>query len=179
METVALCHNDSPGSNGATAPLRIVAYVDDGSGVFAGRRAAAYRGRMTTSRSDTLRFPPFWAAAIDGAVVLLFVLIGRASHDEDPVIGALTTYWPFLVGLLLGWLITRGWRAPLSLVRTALPVWAVTVVVGLLLRAVTGQGVQPSFVIVTSVVLAVFLLGWRAVVGFVVRRQSRKALTRT
>jgi hypothetical protein len=52
-------------------------------------------------------------------------------------------------------------------------------VVGLLLRAVTGQGVQPSFVIVTSVVLAVFLLGWRAVVGFVVRRQSRKALTRT
>jgi peptidoglycan/LPS O-acetylase OafA/YrhL len=134
---------------------------------------------MTTTHPDTLRFPPFWAAAIDGALVLVFVLIGRASHDEDPVLGALTTYWPFLVGLLLGWLVTRGWRAPLALVRTALPVWAVTVVAGMLLRAVTGQGVQAGFVIVTCVVLAVFLIGWRAVARSIVRRQSRRALTRT
>jgi peptidoglycan/LPS O-acetylase OafA/YrhL len=134
---------------------------------------------MTTTHPDTPRFPPFWAAAIDGALVLVFVLIGRASHDEDPVLGALTTYWPFLVGLLLGWLVTRGWRAPLALVRTALPVWAVTVVVGMLLRAATGQGVQAGFVIVTCVVLAVFLIGWRAVARLIVRRQSRRALTRT
>ena len=42
-------------------------------------------------------------------------------------------------------------------------VWAGTLVGGMLLRALTGGGVQVSFVIVAGVVLAVFLLGWRLV----------------
>jgi hypothetical protein len=125
------------------------------------------------------RFSAFAALAIDGAFVLLFVVIGRATHEEDRLLGALVTYWPFLVGLLLGWLVARGWRAPLALVRTALPVWAVTVAAGMLLRIASDQGVQPSFVVVTSIVLAVFLLGWRLVAALVARRQSRRALTRT
>jgi hypothetical protein len=125
------------------------------------------------------RFSAFAALAIDGALVLLFVVIGRATHEEDRLLGALVTYWPFLVGLLLGWLVARGWRAPLALVRTALPVWAVTVAGGMLLRVASGQGVQPSFVIVTCIVLAVFLLGWRLAAVLVLRRQSRRALTRT
>jgi peptidoglycan/LPS O-acetylase OafA/YrhL len=130
-----------------------------------------------TTRSQ--RFPALGAAAIDVGFVLLFVLIGRASHDENPVLGALTTSWPFLVGLALGWVLARGWRDPLDIARTALPVWAFTVVVGMLLRAVSGQGVQPSFVVVTCIVLAVFLFGWRLLTGLVLRRQSRRALTRT
>jgi hypothetical protein len=125
------------------------------------------------------RFSAFAALAIDGAFVLLFVVIGRATHEEDRLLGALVTYWPFLVGLLLGWLVARGWRAPLALVRTALPVWAVTVAAGMLLRIASDQGAQPSFVVVTSIVLAVFLLGWRLVAALVARRQSRRALTRT
>ena len=36
-------------------------------------------------------------------------------------------------------------------------------IVGMLLRVVSGQGIQVSFVIVAAVVLAAFLLGWRAV----------------
>jgi hypothetical protein len=39
--------------------------------------------------------------------------------------------------------------------------------------------VQPSFVIVTSIVLAVFLLGWRLAASLVLRRQSRRGLTLT
>jgi len=106
---------------------------------------------------------PLLAFLTDAVLVLAFVLIGRASHDENPVLGALVTYWPFAVGLVVGWLATRAWRAPVALVRTALPVWFATVLVGLLLRIVSGQGVQPSFVVVTALVLAVFLVGWRAV----------------
>jgi hypothetical protein len=105
---------------------------------------------------------PLLAFLADAVLVLAFVLIGRASHDENPVPGALVTYWPFAVGLVAGWLVARAWRAPSALVRTALPVWAVTVFVGLLLRVASDQGVQPGFVIVTAVVLAVFLGGWRA-----------------
>lgn len=111
----------------------------------------------TSPRSAGLAF------LIDAVLVLVFVLIGRASHDENPVLGALVTYWPFFAGLVIGWVVTRGWKAPFALVRTGLPVWAVTVLVGMLLRLVSDQGVQFSFVIVASVVLAIFLIGWRAI----------------
>ncbi|PRY70018.1 Protein of unknown function (DUF3054) [Glaciihabitans tibetensis] len=117
---------------------------------------------MSTSRSPRRR--AVIAVALDAFLVLTFAVIGRSSHSEalDPS-GLFGTAWPFLVGLLLGWLVTRGWRAPMSLVRTGLGVWGLTVGGGLLLRAVSGQGTAPGFVIVTTVVLALFLLGWRAV----------------
>jgi len=129
---------------------------------------------MTSSR--TIAVPTFvLALAADAILVLVFVLIGRASHDENPVLGALTTYWPFLVALGAGWIASLGWRAPLSIVRTGLPVWAITVALGMVLRVVADQGVQLSFVIVTSIVLAVFLLGWRAIAALVLRRRTRRA----
>ena len=106
-------------------------------------------------------------------LVLVFVLIGRASHDENPVLGALVTLWPFLAGLAVGWAVSRGWRAPLAVVRTGLPVWGATVIVGMLLRLASGQGVQLSFIIVTCIVLAAFLLGWRAIAKLVLRRRRR------
>lgn len=40
-------------------------------------------------------------------------------------------------------------------------VWISTVVIGMLLRKASAQGVAVSFVIVASTVTAVFLLGWR------------------
>jgi len=115
------------------------------------------------------------AFALDAALVLVFVLIGRASHDENPVLGAFVTFWPFLAGLVLGWLVTRAWNAPFAIVRTGLPVWASTVVVGMLLRLLSDQGVQVSFAIVTAVVLGVFLLGWRSIARVVARRRGRSA----
>ena len=115
------------------------------------------------------------AAAADLILVLVFVLIGRGSHDEGfTLLGTLNTAWPFVTGLALGWLVSRAWRAPLSMRRTALPVWASTVVVGVLLRALSGQGVAVSFVIVTLLVLAAFLFGWRALAGLVVSRRTRR-----
>jgi len=41
------------------------------------------------------------------------------------------------------------------------------------LRAVSGQGIAVSFVIVTAIVLAVFLLGWRAIALLVRRLRAR------
>ena len=115
------------------------------------------------------------AAAADLVLVLVFVLIGRGSHDEGfTLLGTLNTAWPFVTGLALGWLVSRAWRTPLSMRRTALPVWASTVVVGVLLRALSGQGVAVSFVIVTLLVLAAFLFGWRALAGLLVTRRTRR-----
>jgi len=110
------------------------------------------------------------AAAIDVVLVLAFVLIGRSSHAEGITpAGVLGTAWPFLVGLAVGWALARAWRRPCA-VAPGLTIWTATVAVGLLLRAVIGEGVQPGFVAVTALVLAAFLLGWR---GAVSRRSSR------
>lgn len=111
------------------------------------------------------------AAAIDVVLVLAFVLIGRSSHAEGITpAGVLGTAWPFLVALAVGWALARAWRRPFA-AAPGLTIWAATVALGLLLRAVTGEGVQPGFVVVTALVLAAFLLGWRGAVSW---RSSRR-----
>lgn len=118
-----------------------------------------------------------WGAAIiDVALIVLFVLIGRRSHDEAfSVIGLLTTLWPFAVGLVVGWLIARAWRAPLGIVVPGLILWASTVVLGMLLRLVSGQGVEWAFVVVATIVTGVFLLGWRAIALLTITVRRRAA----
>ncbi len=61
-------------------------------------------------------------------------------------------------------------RAPLS-VGDGLVVWAGTLVGGMLLRSVTGQGTAPSFIVVAGLVTGAFLLGWRAVRAAAARRR--------
>lgn len=114
------------------------------------------------------------ALGLDVVLVIAFAAIGRASHDSDVWAGLWQTAWPFLAGLALGWLVTLAWRAPLAPVRTGLGVWAVTVVGGMLLRAVSGQGTALPFIIVASVTLLIALVGWR-VIATVVRRARRRA----
>lgn len=112
-----------------------------------------------------------WSAVIDVVLVLAFVLIGRGSHEEGLTLGGIAlTAWPFIVGLAAGWAVSRAWRHPLCLRWTGVIVWVTTVVVGMLLRAVTGQGTAPSFVIVATIVLGVFLLGWRGIARLLRRR---------
>ena len=103
-----------------------------------------------------------WSAVVaDAACVVAFAAIGRRNHAEGlDLLGVASTAWPFLAGAAVGMLAGRIWRAPASL-RCGVPVWLGTVIVGMLLRAATGGGVQLSFVIVAATVLAAFLLGWR------------------
>jgi hypothetical protein len=44
----------------------------------------------------------------------------------------------------------------------------------MLLRVASGQGIAVSFVVVAAIVLAVFLVGWRAVALLVRRLASRR-----
>lgn len=123
---------------------------------------------------------PLWLAIVlDIVLVLVFVLIGRGSHGENILSGTLVTAWPFLVGLALGWFASLGWRRPAALWPTGVVVWAGTVVFGMLFRVVSGQGVATSFVIVAGIVLAVFLIGWRAIALVVVSRFVRRGGTRS
>jgi hypothetical protein len=119
------------------------------------------------------------AFAIDAVLVVVFAAVGRASHDEAlSVAGVLQTSWPFLVGLVAGWLVTLGWRRPFAPLRTGVGVWAVTVAGGMLLRMASGEGTAVAFVIVAAVTLLVFLVGWRLIVG-AVRRGQKGASSRS
>jgi hypothetical protein len=101
------------------------------------------------------------AVAADTCCVLLFVVIGRASHVRgDSLAGTASTAWPFLCGLAAGWAAARGWRQPLGL-RPAVTIGLVTVALGMVLRVISGQGTAAAFVVVALVFLGLFLLGWR------------------
>ena len=135
--------------------------------------ASGYGGRVTEQRAvPHARRTAILACVADVVLVTVFVLIGRASHDENPVLGAFVTLWPFLAGLVLGWLALRAWRAPLAVVRTGIPLWLATVVIGMLLRALSDQGTQFAFIIVATLVVGAFLLGWRGIAALVRRRRT-------
>jgi hypothetical protein len=109
--------------------------------------------------------PAALGLVLDVACVLVFAAVGRASHQESsPVLGVLTTAWPFPVGAALGWALVR-WRSrrwPVT-VGPGITVVVITVLVGMVLRVLTGQGTAPTFVLVATAVLAALMLGWRAV----------------
>jgi hypothetical protein len=110
--------------------------------------------------------------AADLLAVVVFVLLGRSSHGENEALhGVLITLWPFLSGMLVGWLamLVAGMRA------TSYPAGLVlmlgTVAVGMLLRrAVSHDGTPVSFVIAASTFLTLFFLGWRGAAHLIGRR---------
>ena len=113
------------------------------------------------------------AAGADVLAVLVFAAVGRSSHAEADALGTLTTAVPFLLGLLVGWLIVRAWRAPLRL-PVGVAVWVGVVVIGLGVRAAFTHRLPLTFALVTAASMALLLLGWRAMAQLIARsrRQS-------
>ncbi|WOH16930.1 DUF3054 domain-containing protein [Paenarthrobacter sp. GOM3] len=115
------------------------------------------------------------AAIADVLLILVFAAIGRDAHARgDIVTGAFTTAWPFLAGAAVAWLVLRAWRAPLSIWPAGVGIWLGTVVVGMLLRAATGQTVLLPFILVALISLAIFLLGYRALVALLMRMVRKR-----
>jgi uncharacterized membrane protein (GlpM family) len=113
------------------------------------------------------------AAGLDTFAVVLFVAIGRREHDRDTAIaGLVNTAAPFLIALALAWLVLRVWQRPTEL-RTGIGVWAIVLIAGMLLRNVVfGDGTATSFVIVATLFLGFFLVGWRAAFAVIERRRT-------
>jgi hypothetical protein len=117
------------------------------------------------------------ALALDAGCVLLFVVIGRASHAKGESLGGIaSTAWPFLAGLAAGWLAAGclsgryfsgryfsggAWRRPQALVPVGVSAWLGTVVLGMVFRVLAGQGTAVAFICVALAFLGLFLLGWR------------------
>ena len=131
---------------------------------------------MSDTADRNLR--PWIAAAADVAVLVLFVVIGRRNHHADAgLVGFLRVWWPFVVGLLVAWLVTGLARAPLAWPR-AIVAWLVAVGVGMTVRiAVQGRSLSVAFTIVSLVFVGAGMLGWRAVVRVAQRRRAADAVS--
>jgi hypothetical protein len=101
---------------------------------------------------------------IDVLAVLIFVAIGRRSHEQaNSISGLLQTAAPFLIALAVSWVVLALTKPTGTLV-PALVVWAVTVGGGMLLRNVAfSEGTAVSFIIVTTITLFVLIVGARLV----------------
>jgi hypothetical protein len=102
------------------------------------------------------------ALVLDVCLVVIFVIIGLANHakGESPA-GIVSVSWPFLCGLAIGWVVARAWRRPTAIGPEGLVIWICTVAFGMILRVVSGQGTDLTFIGVATTFLALFLLGWR------------------
>lgn len=122
------------------------------------------------------RTAPVWPAAVaDAVAVLAFTLIGIASHDGSLVSAFGRVVWPFALAAAIGWAVTRAWHDPARLWPTGALIWLVTVLGGLALRGVSGQGLAWSFALVTAIFLAITLLGWRALVAALGRGRAARS----
>ena len=122
------------------------------------------------------KYAPF--LLIDAILVIIFCAIGRRTHEEaNALAGLAKTSWPFLTGLVIGWAATfalyRDKFNAVLLVPTGVVVWLGAVVFGMILRVLSGQGTQFSFIVVATLVLGAFLLGWRALAPLVSKIRTK------
>ncbi|MGH8979494.1 MAG: DUF3054 domain-containing protein [Acidimicrobiales bacterium] len=110
---------------------------------------------------------------LDAAGLVAFVVIGRASHQHaESLPGIASTLWPFAAGAAIGWAVVAR-RAPAS-VPSGVVVCMATVIVGMALRVLAGQGTVPAFFGVATGFLGAVMVGGRAT-GKVVAERHRRA----
>jgi hypothetical protein len=105
-----------------------------------------------------------WPIAIvaDALVVIVFAMVGRASHDLSmSVAGVWHTAWPFALGTAIALGITAATKADPRTLAVGVRVWLWTLVLGMVARRALGDGTSAKFIVVATIVLAALFLGWR------------------
>lgn len=111
----------------------------------------------------------YWAA-MDIVIILVFVGIGRFVHDHGVnAAGMASTTWPFAGGLAVAWLSLAAWRRSGLSPSDGAIASVLTVLVAMILRVVSGQGIAVAFVFVALAFLGVSMVGWRALLAVINR----------
>ncbi|MDO5699144.1 MAG: DUF3054 domain-containing protein [Dermatophilus congolensis] len=100
---------------------------------------------------------------VDVICVVIFAMAGRSAHGGmQGIANVANVAWPFLVALVVGWMIVGGTRrtAPRSIADGAI-VFVATLAGGMLVRGATGGGTATAFIMVAASFLALTLIGWR------------------
>lgn len=116
------------------------------------------------------------AFVADATLIVVFAAAGRTSHNEG-LAGTFMTALPFFLALVIAWLIPTVRSQPLKLIPAGILVWLISVFCGQGIRLLMGGTSALSFLLVTLIVLAFFLLGWRAIVKLIAgKRKTRVAI---
>lgn len=118
----------------------------------------------------------------DGAVILLFAALGRASHNSQaggPIAGTLLVAAPFLAGWYVGAAVTGAYSARSlgnlrTCARTTAAGWVLGSLIGLGIRSIAEHRIVPAgFAIVTLLFNASLLLGWRLLILYIANVRMR------
>lgn len=122
---------------------------------------------------------PLLVFVIDAALVVLFATFGRGVHAEGLGVAQVwATAWPFLVGLVVGWVLVLATRRVSTAVGTGVLLWVSTLLLGMVIRGLTeGRVPHWSFILVAGLTTAVFLIGWRAIAVALRRRGAGRRTT--
>ena len=115
---------------------------------------------------------PALSYLFDMAFLVIFVTVGRSVHGHgDTVVGIAKTLWPFAAGLTTGWVVLlRRLREGSWLMAVVLA--AATVLLGQLLRVVSGQGTAVPFILVSLGFVEGTFLGWRLLLAAAGKRSA-------
>ncbi|MDO9495577.1 MAG: DUF3054 domain-containing protein [Nocardioides sp.] len=117
-----------------------------------------------------------WPLLADLACVLALAVGGKGTHDADESAWVvLVIAWPFALAAGLAHIgSTLAGRPTRRVWPEGAIVLAVTYVLGMGLRAASGRGLAPAFLVVAAIFLTVTMLGWRVAVQMRVRHQMWK-----
>ena len=105
---------------------------------------------------------PLLIAGVDTVLLLVFAGVGRRSHGEA-MGGLVVTAFPLVAGWLLAALASGALRD--RSLRLAGLTWLAAWPLAMALRAITGRGLAPGFLIVSFVLPIALLIGARLLIG--------------
>ena len=115
-----------------------------------------------------MRVAPF----IDVLALALFAILARLAHGGLSFSSWVDAFWPWTVGALAGWVIIMATKLS-GLWKEGLVVWLSAIVGGMALWIlVNGRLPHWSFLIVATVMSALFFFGWRAIASFLSRSRA-------
>jgi Protein of unknown function (DUF3054) len=129
----------------------------------------------------TRRVSPAVLATGDGAVMILWAVLGLAHHAEGITFGGLLrNAGPILLGWFAAAVLLKTYAREPS-VRRFVATWAIGISAGVVLRALflgrTWDGDEFAFFGVTLAVTLVLLLMWRGLVTLLVRIPRRSSVS--
>lgn len=112
------------------------------------------------------------APLIDVLALALFAIFARLAHGGLSFSSWVDAFWPWTVGALVGWVIIMATKLS-GPWKEGVVVWLGAIIGGMALwMLVNGRLPHWSFLIVATVMSALFFFGWRAIAAFASRSRA-------
>lgn len=147
-----------------------------------GSRAGGGANAVQQTFTRMIQSPGLPIALVDIGAVAVFALLARIAHQSETMPlnfgGWFSSFWPFLIGLALGWaiLVAQHWETRARLPIMGLIIWGPTALGGLIIWTIRNAALPHwSFIVVATLMTGALLFGWRCVDrAFVLRAAKRK-----